>query len=71
MAEEEQKDQTPELVYQLVIAGEKPKSSAIAKIKSKAVRKYLCKPIRLIMKKGMLHQLFINNDVEYYKLVLP
>ena len=41
MAEEQQKDPTLELVYQLVTAGEKPKTSAIAKIKSKAVRKYL------------------------------
>ena len=41
MAEEEQKDPTPKLVYQLVTAGEKPKTLAIAKIKSKAMRKYL------------------------------
>ena len=39
MAEEQQKDPTLELVYQLVTADEKPKTSAIAKIKSKAVRK--------------------------------
>ena len=38
MAEEQQKDPTLELVYQLVTAGEKPKMLAIAKIKSKAVR---------------------------------
>ena len=38
MAEEQQKDPTLELVYQLVTAGEKPKTSAIAKIKSKAVQ---------------------------------
>ena len=37
MSEEQQKDPTLELVYQLVTAGEKPKTSAIAKIKSKAV----------------------------------
>ena len=36
MSEEQQKDPTPELVYQLVTAGEKPKTLAIAKIKSKA-----------------------------------
>ena len=41
MVEEQQKDPTLELVYQLVTAGEKPKTSAIAKIKSKAVWKYL------------------------------
>ena len=37
MAEEQQKDPTLELVYQLVTAGKKPRTSAIAKIKSKAV----------------------------------
>ena len=35
MAEEQQKDPTLKLVYQLVTAGEKPKTSAIAKIISK------------------------------------
>ena len=39
MSEEQQKDPTLELVYKLVTAGEKPKTSAIAKIKSKAVQK--------------------------------
>ena len=55
MAEEQQKDSTLELVYQLVTAGEKPKTSAIAKIKSKAVRKYLLQLGRLTLKKGVLH----------------
>ena len=41
MAEEQQKDPTLKLVYQLVTAGKKPKASAIAKIKSKAVQKYV------------------------------
>ena len=55
MSEEQQKDPTLELVYQLVTAGEKPKTSAIAKIKSKAVRKYLLQFDRLTLKKGVLH----------------
>ena len=55
MAEEQQKDPTLELVYILVTAGEKPKTSAIAKIKSKAVRKYLLQFDRLTLKKGVLH----------------
>ena len=41
MAEKQQKDPTLKLVYQLVTADEKPKALAIAKIKSKAVRKYM------------------------------
>ena len=55
MAEEKQKDPTLELVFQLVTAGEKPKTLAIAKIKSKVVSKYLLQFDRLIMKKGVLH----------------
>ena len=71
MSEEQQKDPTLELVYQLVTAGEKPKTSAIAKIKSKAVRKYLLQFNRLTLKKGVLHQLYICNDVEFHQMVLP
>ena len=41
MKEEQQKDPILGLVYKQVTAREKPKTSAIAKIKSKAVRKYL------------------------------
>ena len=51
MAEEQQKDPTLKLVYQQGTAGEKPKTSAIAKIKSKAVQKYLLQFNRLTMKK--------------------
>ena len=55
MAEEQQKDLALKLVYQLVTAGEKLKTWAIAKIKSKAVRKYLLQFDRLTLKKGVLH----------------
>ena len=41
MKEEQQKDPILELVYKQVTASEKLKTSAIAKVKSKAVRKYL------------------------------
>ena len=71
MSEEQQKDPTLELVYQLVTAGEKPKTSAIAKIKSKAVQKYLLQFDRLTLKKGVLHRLYIHNDVEFHEMVLP
>ena len=55
VSEEQQKDPTLELVYQQVTAGEKPKTSTIAKIKSKAVQKYLLQFDRLTLKKGVLH----------------
>ena len=71
MKEEQQKDPILGLVYKYVTAGKKPKTSAIAKIKSKAVRKYLLQFERLTVKKGVLHRLYINNDVEYHQMVLP
>ena len=71
MAEEQQKDPTLKLVYQLVTTGEKPKTSAIAKIKSKAVRKCLLQFDRLTLKKGVLHWLYILNNVEFHQMVLP
>ena len=71
MAVEQQKDPTLKLVYQLVTAGEKPKTSAIAKIESKAVRKFLLQFDRLTLKKGVLHRLYIHNDVEFHQMVLP
>ena len=71
MKEEQQKDPILELIYKQVTAGEKPKTSAIAKIKSKAVRKYLLQFDRLTLQKGVLHWLYINNDVEYHQLILP
>ena len=55
MSEEQQKDPTLKLVYQLVTAGEKPKTLAIGKIKSKAVRKYLLQFDTLTLKKDVLH----------------
>ena len=71
MKEEQQKDPILRLVYKYVTAGEKPKTLAIAKIKSKAVRKYLLQFKRLTLKKGVLHRLYINNDVEYHQMILP
>ena len=55
MKEEQQKDPTLELIYKQVTAGKKPKTSGIAKMKSKAVRKYLLQFDRLTLKKGVLH----------------
>ena len=71
MKEEQQKDPILRLVYKQVTASEKPKTSAIAKIKSKAVRKYLLQFEQLTLKKGVLHHLYINNNVEYHQLILP
>ena len=71
MKEEQHKDPILGLVYKYVTADKKPKTLAIAKIKSKAVRKYLLQFERLTLKKGVLHHLYINNDVEYHQMILP
>ena len=63
--EKQQKDPVLELVYKQVTVGEKLKTSAIAKVKSKTVRKYLLQFNWLTLKKGALHCLYINNNVEY------
>ena len=71
MKEEQQKDLILQLVYKQVTAGEKPKIAATAEEKFKAVRKYLLQFNHLTLKKGVLHHLYINRDVEYHQLILP
>ena len=71
MAEEQKKDPILSIVCQYDTAGEKLKTSAISKIKSKAVRKYLLQFDRLAFKQGVLHQTYINNYVEYHQIILP
>ena len=71
MKEKQQKDPILKLVYKQVTASKKPKTFAVTKIKSKAVRKYLLQFDQQTLRKGVLHQLYINNDVEYHQLILP
>ena len=55
MKEEQLKDPILKLVYKQVTAGKKLNTSAITKVKSKAVRKYLLQFDQLTLKKGVLH----------------
>ena len=71
IAEEQKRDPILGLVSQYVTAREKLKSLAIAKMKAKAVLKYLLQFDRLTFKQAVLHQLYINNDVEYHQMILP
>ena len=71
MAEEQKKAPILSLVCQYDTAREKLKTLAISKIKSKAVQKYLLQFNRLTFKQGVLHQIYINNDVEYHQMILP
>ena len=48
-----------------------PPKSILYKVKSKACRKLYFQFDRLILKKGVLHRLYIQEDMEYHQLVLP
>ena len=71
MAEAQQKDSVLGLVIPYVHKGVKPKGSVIAKIKCKAAHKYLLHFDRLVLKQGVLHCIYISNDVGTHQLVLP
>ena len=71
MAKAQLKDSVLGLVIPFMHKGVKPKVLVIAKIRCKAARKYLLQFDRLILKQGVLHCIYISNDVETHQLVLP
>ena len=71
MAKAQLKGSVLGLVIPFVSKGVIPKVSVIAKIRCKAARKYLLQFDRLILKQGVLHHIYISNDVETHQLVLP
>ena len=71
MAKAQLKDSVLQLVIPFMQKGVKPKGSTIDKIKCKAARKYLLQFDQLELKKGVLHRIYISNDVETHQLVLP
>ena len=71
MAKAQLKDSVLGLVIPFIHKGVKPKVLVIAKIRCKAARKYLLQFDRLILKQGVLHCIYISNDVETHQLVLP
>ena len=70
MAKAQLKDSVLGLVIPFIHKGVKPKGSVIAKIRCKAARKYLLQFDRLVLKQGVLHHIYISNDVETHQLVL-
>ena len=58
------------LVIPFIHKEEKPKGSVISKIRCKSVNKYLLQFYHLILKQGVLHQIYITNDVESHQLLL-
>ena len=71
MAKAQTKDPVLRLVIPFMCKGVKPKGLVISKIRCKAVHKYLLQFDQLVLKQGVLHQIYITNDVESHQLVLP
>ena len=71
MAEHQAKDNQLAPVLEWVCEGKQPTKSAIYQVCSKNTRQLMYQFNRLIFKDGVLHHLYIHNDVEYHQLVLP
>ena len=71
MAEAQTKDAVLGLVIPYICKGKKLEGLVISKLRCKAVHKYLLQFHYLILKQGVLHQIYITNDVETHQLVLP
>ena len=71
MTEAQCKDSVLGLVIPYLHKGVKPKDSVVAKIRCKTACKYLQQFDRLVLKQGVLHHIYISNDVETHQLVLP
>ena len=71
MAEHQAKDNQLAPVLEWVREGKPPTKAAIYQVRSKNNRQLMYQFHRLILKDGVLHRLYIHNDVEYHQLVLP
>ena len=71
MAEAQTKDSVLGLVIPFICKGVRPKGLVISKIRCKAVCKYMLQFNHLVLKQGVLHQIYITSDVESHQLVLP
>ena len=71
MAEHQAKDNQLAPVLEWVHEGKQPTKAAIYQVRSKNTRQLMYQFHRLILKDGVLHCLYIHNDVEYHQLVLP
>ena len=58
-------------IFAYVKQDQKPSKKATYQIRSKLARKLALQWDRLILKQGVLHRLYIFNEIEYHQLVLP
>ena len=71
MAEYQKSDNQIGPILQWVQEGKVPSKSVLYQVKSKYTRKLFYQLNRLILKKGVLHRLYIDEDMEQHQLVLP
>ena len=71
MAEFQGSDNQIGPILQWVKDGRFPSKSILYRVKSKATHKLFYQLDRLVLKLGVLHCLYINEDMEYHQLVLP
>ena len=71
MVEYQKSDNQIGPILQWVQEGKIPSKSVLYRVKSKSTQKLLYQLNRLVLKKGVLHRLYIHEDMEYHQLVLP
>ena len=71
MVEFQESDNQIGPILQWVKDGKFPSRSVLYRVKSKATCKLFYQLDRLVLKWGVLHRLYINEDMEYHQLVLP
>ena len=71
MAEFQRQDNQIVPIFTYVEQDPKPSKKATYQIRSKLAHKLALQWDRLILKQGVLHQLYIFNEMEYHQLVLP
>ena len=71
MAEYQKVDNQIGPIIPWVQEGKVPPKSVLYKVKSKTCRKLYFQLDRFILKQGVLHRLYIHEDMEYHQLVLP
>ena len=71
MAEFQRQDNQIAPIFTHVEHDQKPSKKVAYQIRSKLARKLALQWDRLILKQGVLHRLYIFNEMEYHQLVLP
>ena len=71
MAKHQEKDNQLAPVLEWVWDNKPPTRAAIYKVRSKNTRQLMYQFSQLILKDGILHRLYVHNNVEYHQLVFP